>query len=178
MTIRRSRFAIVKIAGLGVSIFVALAAVYSAGKSAAQAVSNAPSAKSSAATTATDKTAPAAGPATDSAGAADQNHSATHAPQLVAAGTATYVRPANQDNKRAVRVKLPAEIAAHLADDYIVLLTNRFPTGGYPFLSAYWRPATDGFDILLVDVELGQDTTASYVNPNTKYLVDWLVVKK
>ena len=40
MTIRRSRFASIKIAGLGVSIVVALAGVYSAGKSAAQRVSN------------------------------------------------------------------------------------------------------------------------------------------
>ena len=173
MSIRRSRFAVVKIAWLGVSIVFVLAGVYSAGKSAAQAVSNSGSAKSSAAPTATDKTALA-----DSAAAADHNNSAVHAPQLVAAGTATYVRPAIQDNKRAVRVKLPAEIAAHLGDDYIVLLTNRFPTGGYPFFSVYWRPAADGFDISLVDVEVGGGTTASYDNPNTKYLVDWLVIKK
>ena len=109
---------------------------------------------------------------------ADRNSSTAHAPQLVAAGTATYVRPAIQDNKRTVRVKLPVEIAAHLGDDYIVLLTNRFPTGGYPFFSVYWRRATDGFDISLVDVEINEGTTASYGNPNTKYLVDWLVIKK
>jgi hypothetical protein len=173
MTIRHSRFASVNIAGLGVSIVFVLAGVYSAGKSAAQTVSNSGSAKSPATPTATDRTAPA-----DSAAAADHNNSAVHAPQLVAAGTAKYVRPANQDNKRAVRVKLPAEIAAHLGDDYIVLLTNRFPTGGYPFFSVYWRPAADGFDISLVDVELGDGNTASYDNPNTKYLVDWLVIKK
>jgi hypothetical protein len=77
-----------------------------------------------------------------------------------------------------VRVKLPAEIAAHLGNDYIVLLANRFPIGGYPFFSAYWRPAPDGFDIALVDVEIGDGTTASYGNPNSKYLVDWLVIKK
>ena len=155
MTIRRNRFDGVKIAVLSAGIVVALAGVYSAGKSAAQAVSNSGSAKSSA-PTATDKT----------------------VPQLVAAGTATYVRPEIQDNKRAVRVKLSAEIAAHLGDDYLVLLTNRLPTGGYPYFSAYWRPAADGFDISLIDVEVGGDTTASYENPNTKYLVDWLVIKK
>jgi hypothetical protein len=57
-------------------------------------------------------------------------------------------------------------------------LTNRFPTGGYPFFSVYWRPGADGFDISLVDVDVGDGTTASYGNPNTKYLVDWLVIKK
>ncbi len=75
-------------------------------------------------------------------------------------------------------MKLPAEVAAHLADDYIVQLTNRFPTGGYPFFSAYWKPAADGFDIFVVDPEIGPDSSAGYMNPNTKYLVDWLVVKK
>ena len=109
MTIRRSRFASVKIAGLGVSIVVALAGVYSAGKSAAQGVSNSPGAKSSAAPTATDKTA--------------------------AVGSS------------------PADSA---------------PAGSVA--------AADR--ISLVDVEIADGTTASYGNPNTKYLVDWLVIKK
>ncbi len=99
-------------------------------------------------------------------------------PRIVAAGSATYNRPAIQDNSTFSRVKLSPEIASKLGDDYIVLLTNRYPTGGYPFFGVYWKRATDGFDIYLVDIDINDGTTASYSNPNTKYLIDWAVVRK
>jgi len=98
--------------------------------------------------------------------------------RIVAAGTATYTRPAFQDNKSFSRVKLSAETASKLGDDYIVLLTNRFPTGGYPYFEAYWKRSADGFDIYLVDISMADGTSASYDNPNSKYLIDWAVVKK
>src|SRR5580704_556060 len=59
--------------------------------------------------------------------------------RIVAAGTATYIRPANQDNKSFSRVKLSADIASKLGEDYVVLLTNHFPTGGYPYFDVYWK---------------------------------------
>lgn len=98
--------------------------------------------------------------------------------RTVAAGTATYSRPAIQDNSTFSRVKLSPEIASKLGDEYIVLLTNRYPTGGYPFFGVYWKRAADGFDIYLVDIEINDGTTASYSNPNTKYLIDWAVIRK
>jgi hypothetical protein len=65
-----------------------------------------------------------------------------------------------------------------LGDDYIVLITNRFPAGGFPFLDAYWKKAKDGFDILLVDASIADGTSASYANKNKNYLIDWIVDKK
>jgi hypothetical protein len=99
-------------------------------------------------------------------------------PRIVAAGTVTYNRPPNQDNTTFSPVKLSPEIAAKLGEDYVVLLTNRYPTGGYPFFGVYWKRAAEGFDIYLVDIEISDGTTASYANPNTKYLIDWAVVRK
>jgi len=100
-------------------------------------------------------------------------------PRIVAAGTATFKLGAVQDNATNARVQLNADITAKLGDEYIVLLTNRFPTGGYPFFEAYWKRAKDGFDITLVDVTLGPDSTATYAfNKNKTYLIDWIVVKK
>jgi uncharacterized protein (TIGR03000 family) len=96
-------------------------------------------------------------------------------PRIVAAGTATYRRPELQDNTTIARVKLNADVAAKLGKDYIVLLTNRYPTGGYPYFSVYWKPSKDGFDISLVDIELN-GSTASYSNKNKIYLIDWIVV--
>jgi hypothetical protein len=99
-------------------------------------------------------------------------------PRIVAAGTATWVRPRMQANRTSTRVKLPAEIVAGLGTDYVVVLTSRFPTGGYPYFASYWKSASDGFDITLVDPSLGDGSSSMYVNPNTSYLVDWIVVKK
>jgi cell division protein FtsB len=98
--------------------------------------------------------------------------------RIVAAGTATWTRPELQANTTTTRVKLPADIVAGLGKDYIVLLTNHFPKGGYPYLSAYWSATTDGFDITLADVEIADGTTATYSNKNRTYLIDWVVVKK
>ena len=84
-----------------------------------------------------------------------------------------------QDNATNVRVQLKADVAARLGDDYIVLLTNRFPTGGYPFFAPYWKRAKDGFDITLVDVTLAPESVVSYAfNKNKTYLIDWIVVQK
>jgi hypothetical protein len=100
-------------------------------------------------------------------------------PRIIAAGTATFHLGAVQDNATSARVQLDGGVAARLGADYIVLLTNRFPTGGYPFFAPYWQRAKDGFDITLVDVTLGPDSTASYAyNKNKIYLIDWVVVKK
>jgi hypothetical protein len=100
-------------------------------------------------------------------------------PQIVAAGTATWTRPRWQANNTNTRVKLAPEIAAQIGTNYIVLLTNRSPVGGYPWFSCYWSIANDGFDITLIDPSItGGANTASYDNNNTSYLVDWVVVKK
>jgi hypothetical protein len=98
--------------------------------------------------------------------------------RVVAAGTATWERPRVQANRTSTRVKLAPEITAQLGKDYIVLLTNRYPAGGYPWFECYWKAADNGFDITLVDPTLGGLETASYVNGNTSYLIDWVVVKK
>lgn len=98
--------------------------------------------------------------------------------RIAAAGTATWTRPQWQENKSAVRVKLPAEVTAQLGKDYIVLLTTRLPTGGYPYFAPFWKAAPDGFDIILVDPSLANGGSASYDNPNKTYLIDWVVVKK
>jgi hypothetical protein len=99
-------------------------------------------------------------------------------PRIVAAGTATFNLGAEQDNATRVRVQLNGDVAARLGEDYVVLLTTRFPTGGYPFFVPYWKRARDGFDVTLVDVTLGPDSTSSYANRNKTYLIDWVVVKK
>ena len=77
-------------------------------------------------------------------------------PRIVAAGTATIKLPGIQDNKQRIRVKLPADISARLGTNCIVELTNRRPTGG-SFFVPYWKPATDGFDILVADPSLNGD---------------------
>lgn len=100
-------------------------------------------------------------------------------PRIVAAGTATFQLGKVQDNATNVRVPLSGDIAARLGEDYIVLLTNRFPTGGFPFFAPYWKRAKDGFDITLVDVTLGPNSTVSNLyNRNKTFLIDWIVVKK
>lgn len=100
-------------------------------------------------------------------------------PRIIAAGTATWERPRVQANNTSKRVKLAPEIAAQLGKEYIVLLTNRFPAGGYPWFDCYWKVADDGFDITLVDPTIvGGLQTASYTNGTTEYLIDWIVVKK
>ena len=100
-------------------------------------------------------------------------------PRIIAAGTATLQLGAEQNNKTNVRIKLNDDIAAKIGDDYIVLLTNRFPTGGFPFFVPYWKQAKDGFDITIVDVNLPPNSTSSYLyNRNRTFLIDWIVVKK
>ncbi len=100
-------------------------------------------------------------------------------PRIVAAGTAKWLRPRIQANDTIARVKLSPEIAAQLGKQYIVLLTNRYPTGGYPWFDCYWSIASDGFNITLVDPTItGGTQTASYETGGTTYLVDWVVVKK
>lgn len=100
-------------------------------------------------------------------------------PRIIAAGTATFHLGPIQDNATNVRVKLAPDVVARLGTDYIVLLTNRFPAGGYPFFDPYWKLAKDGFDITLVDTALGPDSTASYeTNKNRAFLIDWIVVRK
>lgn len=99
-------------------------------------------------------------------------------PRIVAAGTATLRRPELMDNTTHVHVRLSEEFASKLGEDYIVLLTNRYPVGGYPYFSVYWKRAKHGFDVYLVDISLNWGTTASYTNKNTAYLIDWMVVKK
>ena len=101
------------------------------------------------------------------------------APRIAAAGTATFTMRAEQDNATFTRVKLPADIAARLSDDYVVVISSRFPKGGYPFFTPYWKPAKDGFDVTMVNPSLGPGGTASYTsNANRTFLVDWIVVKK
>lgn len=99
-------------------------------------------------------------------------------PTIVAAGTATFQMRAQQDNATFTHVKLADDIAAGLGNEYIVLLTARFPKGGFPFFAPYWKPAKDGFDVTLVDASLGSGSTASYDNANHTFPIDWIVVKK
>ncbi len=97
-------------------------------------------------------------------------------PRIVAAGTATIKLPGIQDNKQRIRVKLPADTAARLGTNCIVQLTNRCPTGG-SFFVPYWKPAIDGFDILVADPSLAG---VYQITPNDKepYYIDWIVVQK
>lgn len=98
-------------------------------------------------------------------------------PGVVAAGTAIWKLGKMQDNSTSVRVQLKEGIASKLGEDYVVLLTPRFT--GFPYYSAYWKKANDGFDILLVDASLGRTGSVSYIfNVNRDYPVDWVVVKK
>lgn len=100
-------------------------------------------------------------------------------PRIVAAGTATFRMRAEQDNATFTHVKLAADVAAKLGDDYIVLISSRFPNGGYPFFTPYWKPAQGGFDVTMVDPTLGPGGTASYTtNANRMFPIDWIVVKK
>src|SRR5262249_14679220 len=99
-------------------------------------------------------------------------------PRVVAAGTATFERARAHDNTASVRVKLDDDIAARIGSEYIVLLTNRYPTGGFPYFVPYWKPARDGFDISLVDVSLANGSTTIYANRNRTYLIDWVVLRK
>jgi hypothetical protein len=101
-------------------------------------------------------------------------------PRLVAAGTATFTRPKVMANTVRSRVKLSSDIVKGLGEEYVVLLTMRTPTGGYPYSNCYWKTAADGFDIAVIDstVTGPGGETASYSNPNNTYLVDWAVVKK
>ncbi len=97
-------------------------------------------------------------------------------PRIIAAGTATIRLPGIQDNKQKIRVKLPADIAARLGANFIVELTNRSPTGG-SFFVPYWKPAADGFDILVADPSLSGDYQ---ITPHDKqpYYIDWIIVQK
>ncbi|HEX3999392.1 MAG TPA: hypothetical protein VHX65_12645 [Pirellulales bacterium] len=103
---------------------------------------------------------------------------AAAAPYIVAAGTATFRMGAEQDNATFTHVKLAADVAARLGDDYIVLVSARYPKAGYPFFSPLWKPAADGFDVTMVDPSLGAGSTASYDNANHTFPIDWVVVKK
>jgi hypothetical protein len=99
-------------------------------------------------------------------------------PRIVAAGTATWTRPEVLANRTSVRVELPADMAAHIGKDYIVILTNRFPQAGYPYLATYWAPAQNGFDVSLVEPTIPTGGNVSYASANKTYLVDWIVVTK
>jgi hypothetical protein len=96
-------------------------------------------------------------------------------PRIVAAGTATIRIGPVQDNKTNVRIKLASEVVTRLGGNYIVQLTNRYPTSS-DFFVAYWKPATDGFDIFLAVPHL----VGVGINPDQKvpYYVDWIVVQK
>jgi len=72
----------------------------------------------------------------------------------------------------------PAGVTARLGKEYIVLVTSRFPKGGFPYFTPYWKPAPDGFDITLVDPPLYDVVTKSYANQHKTYLIDWIVVRK
>src|SRR5262249_21511744 len=74
------------------------------------------------------------------------------------------------------RVNLRPEITAKLGQDYIVIVTNRYPTGGFPYFGVYWKPSKEGFDLSLVDTSISWGTTSSYSNRNKTYLIDWIVV--
>jgi hypothetical protein len=99
---------------------------------------------------------------------------------IVAAGTAIYTRPEVQDNRTVAQVKLPADVAKGLGENYIVLLTMRYPAGGYPYFNCYWKKSESGFEISVVDTTVTGPggVTASYTNRHKDYPVDWIVVKK
>jgi hypothetical protein len=97
-------------------------------------------------------------------------------PRIVAAGTATWTCPDLVKNTKSTRVQLPRDVVAGLGKDYIVLLTNRLPSG-YPYFVPHWKLAPDGFDITPVDTTVSATTPAGY-GVNRTYLIDWVVVKK
>jgi hypothetical protein len=96
-------------------------------------------------------------------------------PRIIAAGTATVRLGPQQDNKTSIHIKLRADVVARLGGNFIVELTNRYPTGD-SFFVPYWKPAVDGFDILLADPSL----EGVQINPNRRepYYIDWIVVQK
>jgi hypothetical protein len=96
-------------------------------------------------------------------------------PRIIAAGTATIRIGPVQDNKTSIRIKLTGDVGARLGSNYTVQLTNRYPTSA-DFFVAYWKPATDGFDIFLADPHL----IGVGINPDQKvpYYVDWIVVQR
>jgi hypothetical protein len=96
-------------------------------------------------------------------------------PRIIAAGIATVRLGPQQDNKTSIHIKLRADVVARLGGNYVVELTNRYPTGD-SFFVPYWKPAVDGFDILLADPSL----VGVQINPNRKepYYIDWIVVQK
>jgi hypothetical protein len=99
---------------------------------------------------------------------------------IVAAGTAIYTRPEVQDNRTVAQVKLPNDVVKRLGEDYIVLLSMRYPIGGYPYFNCYWKKSESGFEISVVDTTVTGPggVTASYTNRHKDYPVDWIVVKK
>jgi hypothetical protein len=106
-----------------------------------------------------------------------QKQIAEQSPRIVAAGTATWKLGKAQNHTTSVRVQLKDEVASRLGDDYLVILTSRHT--GYPFYSAYWKKAKDGFDIILVDPTVAPGGSVSYIfNVNNDFPVDWIVVKK
>lgn len=107
-------------------------------------------------------------------GALSQNEG----PHIIAVGTASFDRPRTFDNQAAVHVKLAAEVASKLGEDYIVLLTPRLPEGGYPYLTPFWKKNSDSFDIIPVDTSLAPPNFVEYSGKNKTHLIDWLVIKK
>jgi hypothetical protein len=98
-------------------------------------------------------------------------------PRIVAAGTATIKLGPTHDNRTSIRVKLRGDVVAHLGDNCLVQLTNRYPTRN-SFFVAYWKPATDGFDITLADPALVGTAIISQRDQNEPYYIDWIVVQK
>jgi hypothetical protein len=98
--------------------------------------------------------------------------------RIIAAGTATWIRPDSLANRTSVHVKLPPAVTAQLGKDYVVMLTNRFPQTGHPYLAPYWSPGVGGFDISLVETTLANGSTVEYARATRNYLVDWIVVKR
>lgn len=103
--------------------------------------------------------------------------SALKTPRIVAAGTATIKLGPTHDNRTSTRVKLRGDVADQLGGNCIVQLTNRYPTGGSYFVP-YWKPATDGFDIILADPSLVGTLIVSQRGQAEPYLIDWIVVQK
>lgn len=98
--------------------------------------------------------------------------------RIVASGTATWTRPDVLTNGTSVHVALPAEIAARLGKDDVVLLTNRLPQSGYPYFAPSWSPSQGGFEITLVETTLANGGAMEYARAGRTYLVDWVVVRR
>lgn len=103
--------------------------------------------------------------------------SALKMPRIVAAGTATIKLGPTHDNRTSIRVKLSPDVVAKLGDNFIVQLTNRYPTRNSYFVP-YWKVATDGFDITLADPALTGTAIISKRDQNEPYYIDWIVVQK